>query len=282
MNVLAELYTDVAQFREYSPYTESNINFYDLASSGLSAVKQVCSMISRPIYERILASDDEKKDALRCAVANLTLAKQLVFNVISLRKSDVDVYKSEQEQMRRAYRDNFFNAMDTLLQLLDSDEGWHQTEAYKRMSQLRLKTVAAFDRAYPIDQSYLYFFRCISIQQEVIDDYVGSYYSRVQEDDTQTLRKLDRVLAKMVVATSLRRFDILEFPPTIRNLFEDAKVNRYGTQEQEWMLSLAEELFSEAKESLSSIDLILSGKQQTDIVTQTSFNQPKDKIYFMP
>ena len=47
------------------------------------------------------------------------------------------------------------------------------------------------------------------------------------------------------------------------------------------MLALADELFAQALESLSSIDLILSGEQTTDIVTQTSFNEPTDKIYLM-
>lgn len=281
MNVLEQLYTDVAQFREYSPYTESNISFSDLSSSALSAVKQVVSMLSKPIYENILETDDEKKDALRCAVANLTLAKQLVFNVLSLRKADVDVYKSEQEQMKRAYRDNYFNSMDTLLQLLDSDEEWKKTDTYQRMNQLQLKTVAEFDRVYPIDNSYLYFFRCIPIQQEALDDYAGSYYDRLKKDDATTRRKLDRTLAKLVVAISLRRFDILEFPATIRNLFEETTAGRSGKDEQQRMITLADELFAQALESLSSIDLILSGEQTTDIVTQTSFNEPTDKIYLM-
>jgi hypothetical protein len=281
MNVLEQLYTDVAQFREYSPYTESNISFSDLSSSALSAVKQVVSMLSKPIYDSLLKNDDEKKDALRCAVANLTLAKQLVFNVLSLRKADVDVYKSEQEQMKRAYRDNYFNSMDTLLQLLDSDEEWKKTDTYQRMNQLQLKTVAEFDRVYPIDNSYLYFFRCIPIQQEALDDYAGSYYDRLKKDDATTRRKLDRTLAKLVVAISLRRFDILEFPATIRNLFEETTAGRSGKDEQQRMITLADELFAQALESLSSIDLILSGEQTTDIVTQTSFNEPTDKIYLM-
>lgn len=281
MNVLEQLYTDVAQFREYSPYTESNICFSDLSSSALSAVKQVVSMLSKPIYDSLLKNDDEKKDALRCAVANLTLAKQLVFNVLSLRKADVDVYKSEQEQMKRAYRDNYFNSMDTLLQLLDSDEEWKKTDTYQRMNQLQLKTVAEFDRVYPIDNSYLYFFRCIPIQQEALDDYAGSYYDRLKKDDATTRRKLDRTLAKLVVAISLRRFDILEFPATIRNLFEETTAGRSGKDEQQRMITLADELFAQALESLSSIDLILSGEQTTDIVTQTSFNEPTDKIYLM-
>lgn len=283
MNVLEELFIDVAQFHFYSPYAESNMNFKDLASSAMSAIKQVQSVISPDIYKKIAAGEDnDEKDALRSAVANLTLAKQLIFNVLSLRKSDVDIYKNEQEQMRRAYRDNYYNAMDTLLQLLDSDEEWKKTKTYKALENLKLKTTYEFDASYPIDNSFLYFFRCVPIQQEALDDYVSGYYERLPEKDQTNRRKLDRCLAKITVALSLRRFDILEFPSTIRNLFEDSKVMRYGTQEQERVLTLSDDLMSQALESLKNIDLSLSGNTDADIVTETSFNRPDDKIYLMP
>lgn len=283
MNVLEELFIDVAQFHLYSPYAESNMNFKDLASSAMSAIKQVQSVISPDIYKKIAAGEDnDEKDALRSAVANLTLAKQLIFNVLSLRKSDVDIYKNEQEQMRRAYRDNYYNAMDTLLQLLDSDEEWKETKTYKALENLKLKTTYEFDASYPIDNSFLYFFRCVPIQQEALDDYVSGYYERLPEKDQTNRRKLDRCLAKITVALSLRRFDILEFPSTIRNLFEDSKVMRYGIQEQERMLTLSDDLMSQALESLKNIDLSLSGNTDADIVTETSFNRPDDKIYLMP
>lgn len=283
MNVLEELFIDVAQFHLYSPYAESNMNFKDLASSAMSAIKQVQSVISPDIYKKIAAGEDnDEKDALRSAVANLTLAKQLIFNVLSLRKSDVDIYKNEQEQMRRAYRDNYYNAMDTLLQLLDSDEEWKKTKTYKALENLKLKTTYEFDASYPIDNSFLYFFICVPIQQEALDDYVSGYYEHLPEKDQTNRRKLDRCLAKITVALSLRRFDILEFPATIRNLFEDSKVMRYGTQEQERMLTLSDDLMSQALESLKNIDLSLSGNTDVDIVTETSFNRPDDKIYLMP
>ena len=283
MNFLEELFIDVAQFHLYSPYAESNMNFKDLASSAMSAIKQVQSVISPDIYKKIAAGEDnDEKDALRSAVANLTLAKQLIFNVLSLRKSDVDIYKNEQEQMRRAYRDNYYNAMDTLLQLLDSDEEWKKTKTYKALENLKLKTTYEFDASYPIDNSFLYFFRCVPIQQEALDDYVSGYYERLPEKDQTNRRKLDRCLAKITVALSLRRFDILEFPSTIRKLFEDSRVMRYGTQEQERMLTLSDDLMSQALESLKNIDLSLSGNTDADIVTETSFNRPDDKIYLMP
>ena len=279
MNILEDLFADVAQFHLYSPYAESNMNFKDLASSAMSAIKQVQAVITSDIYNKIASGEDnDEKDALRSAVANITLAKQLIFNVLSLRKSDVDIYKNEQEQMRRAYCDNYYNAMDTLLQLLDRDEAWKKTKTYKALENLRLKTTYDFDAVYPIDNSFLYFFRCVPIQQEAMDDYIAGYYERLSQDDQTNRRKLDRCLAKI----SLRRFDILEFPPTIRNLFEDSKVQRYGTQEQERILTLSDDLMSQAMDALKNIDLSLSGSTDIDIVTETSFNRPTDKIYLMP
>jgi hypothetical protein len=283
MNILEDLFVDVAQFHLYSPYAESNMNFKDLASSAMSAIKQVQAVITSDIYNKIASGEDnDEKDALRSAVANITLAKQLIFNVLSLRKSDVDIYKNEQEQMRRAYCDNYYNAMDTLLQLLDRDEAWKKTKTYKALENLRLKTTYDFDAVYPIDNSFLYFFRCVPIQQEAMDDYIAGYYERLSQDDQTNRRKLDRCLAKITVALSLRRFDILEFPPTIRNLFEDSKVQRYGTQEQERILTLSDDLMSQAMDALKNIDLSLSGSTDIDIVTETSFNRPTDKIYLMP
>jgi len=48
------------------------------------------------------------------------------------------------------------------------------------------------------------------------------------------------------------------------------------------MLTLSDDLMSQALESLKNIDLSLSGNTDADIVTETSFNRPDDKIYLMP
>ena len=58
MNVLEELFIDVAQFHLYSPYAERNMNFKYLATSDMSAIKQVQSVISPEIYKMIAAGVD--------------------------------------------------------------------------------------------------------------------------------------------------------------------------------------------------------------------------------
>lgn len=285
--ILEELFTDVATLREYVPFMDSNIAFSELGSSAKSAKKQICVIITPEVYSAII----EKRsgnifEELRTAVANLTLAKQVVFDAINRRKQEIDIYKHEQESMRRAYIENYYNSMDSLvLELEKSDiESWKETRYKKILESLRIKTAPEFDELYPIDGSYLFFFRIIPFQREALEDYMNGYYSRVSEEDenkNSIYRKLDRCLAMYTVAKSLRQFDIIEFPSTIRNLFEDSKAMRYGTQEQERIMSLSEQLKNEADQLLRDIDTILSNSEGGNVSTEESYLLPSDKFYFM-
>lgn len=285
--ILEELFTDVATLREYVPFMDSNVSFSELGSSAKSARKQVCVIITPEVYAAIIKEGNgDIFEELRTAVANLTLAKQVVFDAINRRKQEIDIYKHEQESMRRAYIENYYNAMDSLVQELEKSdfESWKDTRYKKILESLRIKTAPEFDELYPIDGSYLFFFRIIPFQREALDDYMNGYYSRVSEDDESKdsiYRKLDRCLAMYTVAKSLRQFDIIESPSTIRNLFEDSKAMRYGTQEQERIMSLSEQLKNEADQLLRDIDTILFNSEGGNVSTEESYLQPSDKFYLM-
>ena len=286
--ILEELFTDVATLREYVPFMDSNIAFSELGSSAKSAKKQICVIITPEVYSAIIGKGNGSIfEELRTAVANLTLAKQVVFDAINRRKQEIDIYKHEQESMRRAYIENYYNSMDSLVQELEKSdiESWKETRYKKILESLRIKTAPEFDELYPIDGSYLFFFRIIPFQREALEDYMNGYYSRVSDDDeskNSIYRKLDRCLAMYTVAKSLRQFDIFEFPSTIRNLFEDSKAMRYGTQEQERVLALSEQLKNEADQLLRDIDTMLSNSEGGNVSTEESYLLPSDKFYLMP
>ena len=284
MIILEELFKNLTEFRHYAPYSETNIEFKDLNSSASSARKQICIILSKEVYDIVLKRDGEIHDALLTAMANLTLAKQLVFDVVKQRKSDVDIYKYEMEAMRRSYIENYFSGMDTLIQLLDKEESleeWKNSRYCKLLSSLRIQTAEDFDFLYSIDLSYLFFFRIIPLQKEVLDEGMTSYFERVV-DNQEMKDLLLHALAKSTIALALRRLDILEFPSTIRNLFDDSKTTRSGKDEQERMLALAEQLTGEAQSLLKNIDLMLSNNDSGIVDTETSFNAPDDKIIMMP
>lgn len=284
MIILEELFKNLTEFRHYAPYSETNIEFKDLNSSASSARKQICIILSKEVYDIVLKKEGEIHDALLTAMANLTLAKQLVFDVVKQRKSDVDIYKYEMEAMRRSYIENYFSGMDTLIQLLnkeDSLEEWKNSRYCKLLSSLRIQTAEDFDFLYSIDLSYLFFFRIIPLQKEVLDEGMTGYFERVV-DNQEIKDLLLHALAKRTIALALRRLDILEFPSTIRNLFDDSKTSRSGKDEQERMLALAEQLTGEAQSLLKNIDLMLSNNDSGIVDTETSFNAPDDKIIMMP
>ncbi len=284
MIILEELFKNLTEFRHYAPYSETNIEFKDLNSSASSARKQICIILSKEVYDIVLKKEGEIHDALLTAMANLTLAKQLVFDVVKQRKSDVDIYKYEMEAMRRSYIENYFSGMDTLIQLLnkeDSLEEWKNSRYCKLLSSLRIQTAEDFDFLYSIDLSYLFFFRIIPLQKEVLDEGMTGYFERVV-DNQEMKDLLLHALAKSTIALALRRLDILEFPSTIRNLFDDSKISRSGKDEQERMLALAEQLTGEAQSLLKNIDLMLSNNDSGIVDTETSFNAPDDKIIMMP
>lgn len=113
---------------------------------------------------------------------------------------------------------------------------------------------------------------------------MNGYYSRVSEEDenkNSIYRKLDRCLAMYTVAKSLRQFDIIEFPSTIRSLFDDSTASRTGSEEQNRILTLSEQLKNEADQLLRDIDTILSNSEGGNVSTEESYLLPSDKFYFM-
>lgn len=284
MTILQELFPTIAEFRMYVPYAESNISFEQLNSSAISAQKQIVLILTKKVYSDIESAYGELNEALRMAMANLTMAKQLVFDIVSKRKNNVDIYKHEQEAMRRSFIENYYNAMDTVIQLLDTKEefpSWKETRYKKLLDGLRIQSTEDFDMLYSIDLSYLFFFRTIPIQKEALDDGLSAYFERA-EGKEDVLRMLHRCLAKQTIAIALRRFDIIEFPPTIRSLFDDSKASRSGKDEQERMLALSASLMDEVKQELANIDLILTSDSSGSVDTNTSFNRPDDIILVMP
>ena len=286
--ILDKLFTSIADFRNYVPDLEANKTFASLNANAVSAYKQICIIISKDVYKTIseiedTADPDEMKEALKTAIANLTISKQLVFDSINRRKNNIEVYKYELEEMKRNYQASYYDAMDTLISLLNDStiEAWKNSTYYKLIDSLKIKSAQDFDAIYPIDQSYLFFFRCIPLQKEVLDEKMEGIFSRAISNESANAL-LNRALAKYVISKALRRFDILEFPEVIRGLFKDSKVLRYGTQEQQQILIIADSLDSEADAILDSVNIMLTEETETNVVTQTSYNQQDDKIFLMP
>ena len=166
----------------------------------------------------------------------------------------------------------------------DIGELFRESRFYRMAAGCHIRTAEQFDTIYPIDLSYLFFFRTLPLQAEVVNGRIGSYYSRIEtlDEKDKLTAMLDLALAKKTVAKALRRFDILEFPPTIRNLFDESHANRNGKDEAERAISLADMLDGEADALISDIDTLLESGTTIDMSSMSAYNRPDDKIIMMP
>ncbi|EFN91219.1 hypothetical protein [Prevotella amnii] len=294
-NILVDIFKDFGTFSKYAPGVETNMDLNDLLSSGVTARKRVETIITAEVFNAIaLNPDDALIESLRSAVANMTMASQLIFDSINRRKNHVDVYKYEIEGMKRSYMDNYYNAMDTIIQQLMSAEVnsgdtcspaalWRKSRYYKIIDSCKIRTADEFDSIYPIDLSYFFFFRILPLQKETLDERLSAYYDRLTDDNRERIEPiLTLALVKKTVAKSLRRFDILEFPPTIRNLFDDSHVSRSGKDEHDAAIDLADRLDLEAEELTANADTLLATDASVDFCSNSAYNRPDDKIIILP
>lgn len=291
MNILVDIFKNFSTFSLYAPGVETNMDLNDLRSSGLTARKRIETVISRAVFDELLKEKEDSPlmEALRAAMANMTMANQIIFDSVNRRKGEVNVYKYELEAMKRSYMENYCNAIDTLVQLLsEPTEGeiaelWRKTPYFPILERCEIKTMDQMDSIYPIDASYLYFFRTIPLQKETLDEVMSVYFEKLTDDNRERIRPiLLLALVKKTIAKSLRRFDILEFPSTIRNLFDDSHAARSGKDESSAIFALADRLDREAEELLSNADTLLSSETVSDFCSNSAYNHPDDNIIMLP
>ena len=291
MNILLDIFKNFSTFSLYAPGVETNMDLNDLRSSGLTARKRIETVISRAVFDELLKEKEDSPlmEALRAAMANMTMANQIIFDSVNRRKGEVNVYKYELEAMKRSYMENYCNAIDTLVQLLsEPTEGeitelWRKTPYFPILERCEIKTMDQMDSIYPIDASYLYFFRTIPLQKETLDEVMSIYFEKLTDDNRERIRPiLLLALVKKTIAKSLRRFDILEFPSTIRNLFDDSHAARSGKDESSAIFALADRLDREAEELLSNADTLLSSEAVSDFCSNSAYNNPDDNIIMLP
>ena len=291
MNILVDIFKNFSTFSLYAPGVETNMDLNDLRSSGLTARKRIETVISRAVFDELLKEEENSPlmEALRAAMANMTMANQIIFDSVNRRKSEVNVYKYELEAMKRSYMENYCNAIDTLVQLLsEPTEGelaelWRKTPYFPILERCEIKTMDQMDSIYPIDASYLYFFRTVPLQKETLDEVMSVYFEKLTDDNRERIRPiLLLALVKKTIAKSLRRFDILEFPSTIRNLFDDSHASRSGKDESSAIFALADRLDREAEELLSNADTLLSSETVSDFCSNSAYNNPDDNIIMLP
>lgn len=292
---LIDLYTDINDFSGYVPGVVAGITFKDFSSKFPMALKHTSDLLSAPIVEALAKAEKDSAEgfALRSAIANKLMLSTITFQTVNRRAAGAqDVYKYEVEQMRREYIDAYFSAIDTLFEIASTSENyqdiWASSRYAKILQSIAIKSCQDFDDLYPIDRSFLFYFRTLPFQRELLLDQQGLYNKLAEleaaEPDTidypQLTMQLQLATAKLVVAMAIERFDIIELPKTMRNYFDEQKVGRSGQSEFAEKSRLAKSLRSEAESSLTAVATALEPSRHATAGYISA--KEEDKIVFMP
>lgn len=286
--ILEQFFSTFRDFIDAIPGVDTASSFKSLESYARMAKKQICDIVTSDIFNTIASGNNTVlKGELGIALGYLSLYKYSPFSAVNARNAGKDVYKYEYEAMRNEYIDGYYAAMDSLLELLFTGElkdEWLKTQQASRITTLAIKSCAELNTYYPIDNSYLFFFRTIPIQEEHLDDSFNSLFERIKDKQREDLTlKAKRALSQMIVATAIQRFDAMELPASIRtisSLSGDQKFLKHKVPDEYPMDKLAVDLIASATDMIRTIDSILEN-QDTAIDSFDIVNNPEDKIYLV-
>lgn len=267
------LFPDLAALRRYAPGISAGNSLHDLQGMVPHAEKQVAGIVGRQLLDKLLTAAETTREGgvIRSAFANLLLLKTITFDSVNKRLTgEKDLYRYEVDSMRREYTDNYYNAMDTILSVVSSEAEyaslWEGSRWASLLKNVRIVSCSDFDSLYPIDLSYLFFFRTLPFQREALLEH-GAIFDRLEEKeaDDPTIVNYEALtlqarlaLAKLVVALALERLDVTELPAVIRNLFVEQKALRTGYDPATATAAMASRLRSEASVALSTVSIALS------------------------
>jgi hypothetical protein len=84
---LNQLFTSYAQFCNCAPGADTSADFDSLQGSAVAARKRIVAIIGNNTFSDIVSIEEEEsgiKDFLRAAMANLTLATQIIFDAVTI------------------------------------------------------------------------------------------------------------------------------------------------------------------------------------------------------
>lgn len=272
--------TDVKKWAPGADVTISDATIYPYLHP---SHKVVASIVGIELFNMISNEmESTAKKYLTAAVVNRIMYDYKLFETIQKRQSSkVDTYKYELQAMQDAYLGFYFDAIDSLIGILNANSEkyvlWKQSAAYKCMESLLLQSTDEFNAHYGIDGSDYFFFSSVFLQEKVIDKHLSGFDLPSLSESQQ--RRLKSVVAMFTVAYALRQFDITMLPRSLRNPSADGAY-RHATSEQNTMYDLSEYLFGQAEAELDLIRFELNKPEEgADLQSTSNLNDPRKKFF---
>jgi len=247
----SDFFNNTSDLKVYVPdvSVSTPIDVYEYAFR--SPENKLINLIGQDVYNQLKAyygeidhEDDAILDAgiklIQGAIGNLVGYNIFIFDAKE-RNTNNSMYKYQEDQQLQAYLNGANDELGRLLTHLDANTekyvNWEETTLFKTRQSQIIKTYTEFGTYYYIDESAYFFSKIVFLMKEItadkINPIIGSFGELDAEEDATIIEKVKQTLAYLTVAMSLRRFDFIEIPKTIRNNVSDEKSRTIRTSGME-------------------------------------------------
>ena len=270
------IFTDLEDFRSYADGVQADTAYRQLHPSLRATGAEMEKIIPSAVIEAV-ASDTAGSELLKTALANGALYRYQIFLSVKRNGSDASLYKYQHEELKDNYCEAYWKAMDALLDWLDAhpDTGnWQDTGDYTARQALPVKNAEEFHYYFGINRSSCFYAKVLYLIRECWKGIASAV--RGHEDNEAVMDAAKRALCYAVMAKVVKRFDVTEFPRSIRWDYNHEYTKGSSVQNRDRLFN---ELTAESQASLDEVAAQIRRLSGSDTVADT--NEESNKHFLL-
>lgn len=276
------IFTNLDDFRSYADGLQADTAYRQLHPSIRSTAMEMEKIITKNAFNAIAAAGANAEEALqdgktllKTALAAGTLYRYQIFASTKRNGSDAALYKYQHEELKDSYLENYWKAMDELLDWLDANAStgsWNQSADYTARQALPVRSAEEFHHYFGINRSSCFYHKVLYLLRDVWK----GLSTRIKgfENDDAVMDAAKKALCYRVIAKVVKTFDLTEFPRSIRFDYnhEYTRGSSPAAREQ-----LYNSLTAEAQLAEAEIEALQRRANEGDATGNT--NEESDKFY---
>jgi len=270
------IFTDLEDFRSYADGVQADTAYRQLHPSLRATGAEMEKIIPAAVLEAV-KEDQDGSELLKTALANGALYRYQIFLAVKRNGSDASLYKYQHEELKDTYAEAYWKAMDALLDWLDANPStgdWDQTDDYTARQALPVRNAEEFHYYFGINRSSCFYAKVLYLIRECWKGISASV--RGHEEDENVMDAAKRALCYAVMAKVVKRFDVTEFPRSLRWDYNHEYTKGSSVQNRD---RLYNELTAESEAALDEVAALIRRLTGSDTVADT--NEESNKHFLL-
>lgn len=287
------IFDDLNDFRSYADGLQADTTYRQLHPSIRSTAMEMEKIITRTAFNAIASGSwtaeptaenpepqaidlSDGRELLKVALAAGTLYRYQIFATIKRAGSEASLYKYQHEELKATYIENFWSAMDELLNWLDEHAevtGWDNSSDYTIRQSLPVRNAEEFNRYFGINRSSYFYAKALYLVRDAWTKLKGVVLGHT--DNPAVMEPAKKALCYTVIAKVVNTWDLTEFPRSIRFDYnhEYSKGSSSASRQQ-----LYASLMAEVESAMAQIEHA-KRRSSSDMDAAGNTNVESDKFY---